>query len=57
MSNKLVNRNPDLKRLRDEGYEIEVRGGHLIAHHIPYVNKNREIKIGKLITTLQMRLF
>lgn len=52
MSNKLVNHNPDLKRLRDEGYEIEVRGGHLIAHHIPYVNSNCEVKIGKLISTL-----
>jgi len=54
MSNKLVNRNPDLKRLRDEGFEIEVRGGHLIAHHIPYVNSNREVKIGKLISTLEL---
>jgi hypothetical protein len=52
MSNKLINHNPDLKRLRDEGYEIEVRGGHLIAHHIPYVNGNGEVKIGKLISTL-----
>jgi hypothetical protein len=54
MSNKLVNRNPDLKRLRDEGYEIEVRGGHLIAHHVPYVNSSGEIKIGKLISTLEL---
>lgn len=54
MSNKLINRNSDLKRLRDEGYEIEVMGGHLIAHHIPYVNANREIKIGKLISTLML---
>lgn len=54
MSNKLINRSIDLKRLRDEGYEIEVRGGHLIVHHIPYVNSNREVKIGKLISTLLM---
>lgn len=54
MSNKLINRSTDLKRLRDEGYEIEVRGGHLIVHHIPYVNSNREVKIGKLISTLLM---
>lgn len=54
MSNKLINRSKDLKRLRDEGYEIEVRGGHLIVHHIPYVNSNREVKIGKLISTLLM---
>lgn len=54
MSNKLINRSKDLKRLRDEGYEIEVRGGQLIVHHIPYVNSNREVKIGKLISTLLM---
>lgn len=54
MSNKLINRSTDLKRLRDEGYEIEVRGGHLIVHHIPYVNSNREVKIGKLISPLLM---
>lgn len=54
MSNKLIDRNSDLKRLRDEGYEIEVKGGHLIAHHIPYVNSNREVKYGKLITTLKL---
>jgi hypothetical protein len=52
MSNRLINRNTDLKHLRDDGYEIEVRGGHLIVHHIPYVNSNREVKIGKLISTL-----
>jgi hypothetical protein len=52
MSNKLINLNPDLKHLRDDGFEIEVRGGHLIVHHIPYVNSNREVKLGKLITTL-----
>lgn len=52
MSNKLINLNSDLKHLRDDGYEIEVRGGHLIAHHIPYVNSNREVKMGKLISTL-----
>lgn len=54
MSKKLIDRNPDLKRLRDEGFEIEVRGGHLIVHHVPYVNSNREVKIGKLISTLAL---
>jgi hypothetical protein len=54
MSNNLIKGNPDLKHLRDDGYEIEVRGGHLIVHHIPYVNSMKEIKIGKLISTLRM---
>ncbi|MFR7634026.1 MAG: DUF6791 domain-containing protein, partial [Streptococcus salivarius] len=43
MSQQLINHSPDLKRLRDEGYEIEVHGGHLLVHHIPYVRSNKEI--------------
>lgn len=54
MLQQLINRSPDLKRLRDEGFEIEVRGGQLIVHQIPYVNSNREIKFGKLISPLSM---
>ena len=49
-----VDHNEDLKRLRDEGFEIEVYGGYLIIHHIPYVNANREIKYGKLIVALSL---
>jgi len=49
-----INLSPDLKQLVDEGFEIEVKGGHLIVHHIPYVDSNREIKYGKLITTLSL---
>lgn len=52
MLQQLINRSPDLKRLRDEGFEIDVKGGYLIVHHIPYVNVNKEVKFGKLITTL-----
>lgn len=49
-----INRSPDLKQLVDEGFEIEVKGGHLIVHHIPYVNSNRKIKYGTLITALSL---
>ena len=48
MSQQLINHSPDLKRLRDEGYEIEVRGGYLLIHHIPFVDQNRQIKYGVL---------
>jgi hypothetical protein len=54
MLQQQINRSPDLKRLRDEGFEIEVKGGQLIVHHIPYVNNNREVKFGKLITPLSL---
>ncbi len=54
MSQQLISRNADLKRLRDEGYKIEVNGGHLFAHHIPYVNSKREVSFGVLISPLTM---
>jgi hypothetical protein len=47
-------RSPDLKKLHDEGYEIEVKGGYLIIHHIPYVNKDKKVEYGKLIVPLTM---
>lgn len=49
-----INRSSDLKRLVDEGFETEVKDGHLIVHHIPYVNSNCEIKYGTLITSLSL---
>ena len=52
MSQQLINHNPDLKRLRDEGYEIEIRGGYLLIHHIPYVDQNKQIQVGVLVSTL-----
>lgn len=54
MSHRLINRSPDLKRLRDEGYNIEIRAGHLIVNDVPYVNEKRELKIGILVSTLNM---
>ncbi|MCX6350238.1 MAG: ThiF family adenylyltransferase [Bacteroidetes bacterium] len=54
MSQQLINHSPDLKHLRDEGYEIEVKGGYLLIHHIPYVNSSKEIKFGTLISELTL---
>lgn len=54
MSQQLINLNSDLKRLRNEGYEIEVYGGYLIIHHIPYVNCKMEVNYGSLVSTLTL---
>lgn len=54
MSQQLINHSPDLKRLRDEGYEIEVSGGYLLIHHIPYVDHNKDIQYGTLVSTLTL---
>lgn len=50
----LINRSPDLKRLQDEGYKLELRDGHLLVHRIPYVNSSSEIGEGVLVTDLDM---
>ena len=54
MSHQLISLSPDLKRLRDEGYEIQVHGGYLLIHHVPYVNSNRQVKFGILISELNL---
>ena len=38
MSRALFNRNADLKRLRDEGYFVQIRGGLLVMREVPYVD-------------------
>lgn len=52
MSLQLINRSSDLKRLRDEGYNIEIQAGHLVVRDVPYVNSKKEIKSGILVSVL-----
>ena len=52
MSQELIYRNPELQRLQSEGFEIEVRGGLLIVHHIPYLNCKTEMLTGTLAMAL-----
>jgi hypothetical protein len=52
MSEQLISRSPDLKRLRDEGYDLEIRGGYLLVKGIPYVNSRKEVARGILVSRL-----
>jgi hypothetical protein len=55
MSHQLISRNPDLKRLRDEGYDIEVISRkYLLIKNVPYVNASKEIKRGILVSELAL---
>lgn len=54
MSQQLINRNADLKRLRDEGYDLEIKLGYLLVKQVPYVNANREVRRGVLVTALDL---
>jgi hypothetical protein len=52
VSTLLTALDPNLKQLREEKYDIEIVGGHLAVHEIPYVNERREIGRGVLIMPL-----
>lgn len=54
MSVKLIARSPDLKRLQDEGYEIEVRSGFLIVRSVPYVTPGKTVTLGTVVTDLAL---
>lgn len=55
MSALLTSRNPDLKRLKEEGFEVEVRSGYLVIHHVPYVAPGKVVKYGTLVTPLTLQ--
>ncbi len=48
MSHALISRSPDLKRLRDEGYDIEIRSNYLLLSSVPYVMANVKLFAGRL---------
>lgn len=52
MSRQLISRSADLKRLREEGYELEVQGGYLLIRHVPYVNSAKNVCFGVLVSKL-----
>lgn len=52
MSLRLIDRSPDLKQLRDEGYDIEIVDGYLLIHDVPYVDAKRQVRRGTLIAKL-----
>jgi len=54
MSQKPISLSADLKRLRDEGYFIQIVGGFLVMREVPYVNSQRQVRRGNLISSLTM---
>ena len=52
MSQRLISRSADLKKLRDEGYDLEIRSGCLLVKDVPYVNSRKEVKRGILVMKL-----
>lgn len=52
MSSPLVSRSPDLRRLHQEGYDIEIRSGYLLVKHVPFATSAREVAFGTLVSEL-----
>ena len=52
MSQELINHSDDLKKLQNEGYEIDVKSGYGIVSHIPYLKANGEIDYGTLVSSI-----
>lgn len=54
MSRLLISRNPELQRLINEGFEIEIRSGYLLVHSVPYATSNKQVKHGVIVSELTM---
>lgn len=54
MSLLQISHSPDLQRLQNEGYEIEISSGFLVVNSIPYINQKGETAIGVLVSDLSM---
>lgn len=56
MSRRLIDLNPDLKKLYDEGYDIDVVADDqvLVIDNVPYVNSAGEVRLGVLISKLEL---
>lgn len=52
MSRRLISRNPDLRRLADEGYEVSIVDARLVVGHVPYVTEDGEVSFGTLVSAL-----
>ena len=54
MSADLISRDPHLKRLQDEGFELEMRELILLVHSVPYVKRDMSLGRGTLVCTLSL---
>lgn len=52
MSPRPTSPSPDLQRLLDDGYGVELREGYLLVHHVPYVTAATQVSYGTLVRKL-----
>lgn len=52
MSTRLITHSPDLKRLQDDGYELQIIDSHVIIHNVPYLASNQKRAYGILVAPI-----
>lgn len=54
MSRALFSLNPDLARLRSAGYFMRIQGSLLVMREVPYVDDQRQVRFGTLVSSLDL---
>lgn len=54
MSRELFSLNADLARLRAEGYFVRIQGSLLVMQEVPYVDAQRRVRTGTLVSNLDL---
>lgn len=54
MSRALFSLNPDLAQLRSEGYFMRIQGSFLVMLEVPYVDAQRQVRFGTLVSALDL---
>ena len=54
LSGSIIDHSPDLQKLRDEGYEVVVRSGHLLLKEVPYLAKDKTLRRGTIVSDLTL---
>ena len=54
MSQQPISHSSDLQRLRDEGFDLEIKSGYLLVKNVPYVNSQKTVSFGTLVSELTL---
>jgi len=55
MSRELIDHNPDLAKLWNEGFAISIHNNELLVHHVPYVTTEKKVRTdGVLVSELNL---
>ena len=54
MSKRLISLSSDLRQLQEDGYDLDIQNGYLLIRDVPYVGADRSVKLGVLVTNLDL---